>query len=44
MLDDDTKTLAQVGFENETEVSFFSRDAYDVFKANPEVRWDDEGP
>ncbi|TDL25062.1 cytoplasmic protein [Rickenella mellea] len=39
-LDDDTKLLATVGLDNESEVSFFNRDAYDKFKANPETRWD----
>ncbi|KAF9475313.1 cytoplasmic protein [Pholiota conissans] len=40
MLDDDSKTLAQVGCENETELSFFSRKDYDEFKLNPETSWD----
>jgi hypothetical protein len=40
ILEDDDKILADVGLENETEVSFFSRKAYKGFKLNPEVRWD----
>ncbi|KAF5330631.1 hypothetical protein D9619_005717 [Psilocybe cf. subviscida] len=40
ILDDDSKTLTEVGFENETEVSFFSRQDYDDFKLNPETSWD----
>jgi len=40
ILEDDNKILADVGLENETEVSFFSRKAYDDFKLSPEVRWD----
>ncbi|KIJ69542.1 hypothetical protein HYDPIDRAFT_172910 [Hydnomerulius pinastri MD-312] len=40
ILDDDGKTLADVGFENETEISFFGREAYEKFKLNPEIRWD----
>ncbi|KAH7889815.1 hypothetical protein F5I97DRAFT_1847553 [Phlebopus sp. FC_14] len=40
ILDDDSRLLADVGFENETEVSFFSRGAYEKFKVNPEIRWD----
>jgi len=40
ILDDDSKILTYAGFENETEVSFFSREAYEKFKLNPEIRWD----
>ncbi|KAK7472581.1 hypothetical protein VKT23_000694 [Stygiomarasmius scandens] len=40
ILDDDSKTLADVGFENETEVSFFNRELYEAFKQNPETSWD----
>ncbi|TRM56640.1 hypothetical protein BD626DRAFT_245197 [Schizophyllum amplum] len=40
ILSDDSKILADLGFENETEVSFFSRELYEQFKANPETRWD----
>ncbi|KAJ3511145.1 hypothetical protein NLJ89_g4267 [Agrocybe chaxingu] len=40
ILDDDSKTLAQVDFENETEVSFFNRQDYEEFKLNPETSWD----
>jgi len=41
ILDDDSKYLAQLGFENETEVSLFNRELYNKFKLNPETRWDD---
>ncbi|KAJ3974167.1 cytoplasmic protein [Lentinula raphanica] len=37
ILTDDSKTLAEAGFENETEVSFFNRNLYEQFKENPEV-------
>ncbi|KDQ59401.1 hypothetical protein JAAARDRAFT_205458 [Jaapia argillacea MUCL 33604] len=37
ILGDDTKTLADYGFENETEVSFFNGELYEAFKANPQV-------
>ncbi|KAL7420317.1 hypothetical protein Q5752_005286 [Cryptotrichosporon argae] len=40
ILDDDARTLVEVGCENETELSFFNRAAYDEFKANPEIKWD----
>jgi len=39
ILDDDSLKLASLGFENETEVSFFNRELYDAFKANPETKW-----
>jgi len=39
ILDDDSKLLVDVGFENETEVSLFNRELYEAFKANPETRW-----
>ncbi|KAL4074536.1 hypothetical protein V8B97DRAFT_2005481 [Scleroderma yunnanense] len=37
ILNDNNKTLAEVGFENETEVSFFNGEAYEKYKLNPEV-------
>ncbi|TFK42860.1 hypothetical protein BDQ12DRAFT_676900 [Crucibulum laeve] len=40
ILDDDTKLLADLGFENETEVSYFNRDAYEQFKLDPQTSWD----
>ncbi|KAL5511487.1 hypothetical protein ACEPAH_4704 [Sanghuangporus vaninii] len=43
ILDDDNKTLSQVGLENETEVSLFNHQAYETFKAHPETRWDEVG-
>ncbi|PAV23474.1 cytoplasmic [Pyrrhoderma noxium] len=40
ILDDGSKTLTELGFENETEISFFNRKLYEEFKSNPETRWD----
>jgi len=40
ILQDDDRTLASFGFENETEVSFFDRELYDAFKKNPTTNWD----
>ncbi|KAF8321810.1 hypothetical protein DL93DRAFT_2210210 [Clavulina sp. PMI_390] len=40
ILDDEAATLASLGFENETEVSFFNRELYEAFKINPETKWD----
>ncbi|KAI9431216.1 hypothetical protein BJY52DRAFT_1208011 [Lactarius psammicola] len=37
---DESKTLAESGFENETEVSFFNRDMYEAFKLDPQTRWE----
>ncbi|KAF8163027.1 hypothetical protein B0H34DRAFT_650806 [Crassisporium funariophilum] len=39
ILDDDCKPLVALGFENETEVSYFNRQDYEEFKINPEVCW-----
>ncbi|KAI0086658.1 hypothetical protein BDY19DRAFT_959653 [Irpex rosettiformis] len=39
ILDDDSKLLADVGFENETEVSFFNRELFEAFKKHPETKW-----
>jgi len=39
ILDDDSKLLVDVGFENEIEVSFFNGELYEAFKANPQTRW-----
>ncbi|KAF8061038.1 hypothetical protein FPV67DRAFT_1509006 [Lyophyllum atratum] len=36
----DDKTLADLAFENETEVSFFNRELYEQFKLNPTTSWD----
>lgn len=38
-LQDDTKVLADYGIENETEVSVFRRDDYEMYKANPVDKW-----
>jgi len=40
ILSDDSKILADLGFENETEASFFSRALYDQFISNPETKWE----
>jgi len=40
ILDDDSAILSSLGFENETEVSFFNRELYEAFKRNPETKWD----
>ncbi|ORX34987.1 cytoplasm protein [Kockovaella imperatae] len=40
ILDDPSKTLAEIGAENETELSMFNRAAYEAFKANPEIKWE----
>jgi len=40
ILEEGEKTLAALGFENETEVSLFSKKDYDEFKASPETKWD----
>ncbi|KZT66713.1 hypothetical protein DAEQUDRAFT_729989 [Daedalea quercina L-15889] len=40
ILSDDSKTLADCDFENETEVSFFNRKMYEKFRANPETKWE----
>ncbi|KDQ12272.1 hypothetical protein BOTBODRAFT_419529 [Botryobasidium botryosum FD-172 SS1] len=39
IMNDDEQTLASLGLENESEVSFFNREAYEQFKRNPEVKW-----
>lgn len=36
-------TLAQIGIENETELSFFNNQAYEQFIANPNTKWDATG-
>ncbi|KDN51740.1 hypothetical protein RSAG8_00288, partial [Rhizoctonia solani AG-8 WAC10335] len=38
ILEDDSAILASLGFENETEVSFFNRELYEAFKKDPTVR------
>ncbi|KAH7103795.1 hypothetical protein BKA62DRAFT_768187 [Auriculariales sp. MPI-PUGE-AT-0066] len=37
---DDSATLASLGLENESELSFFNRALYEEFKQNPETKWD----
>jgi len=40
ILNDESAILASLGFENETEVSFFNRELYEAFKMNPLTKWD----
>ncbi|KAF9036786.1 hypothetical protein BJ165DRAFT_1505953 [Panaeolus papilionaceus] len=40
ILSNDDQILAELGFANETEVSFFNKGDYENFKANPEIAWD----
>jgi len=40
ILADDSKTLVELGFENETEVSFFNLRDYDAFKLDPQTSWE----
>jgi len=40
IFDDDGQILAHLGFENETEVSFFNRESYEHFRYNPKTTWD----
>ncbi|CDU25452.1 uncharacterized protein SPSC_05345 [Sporisorium scitamineum] len=39
----DNTTLAEIGVENETELSFFNKQAYEAFLANPNTKWDATG-
>ncbi|QRW27423.1 altered inheritance of mitochondria protein 29 [Rhizoctonia solani] len=39
ILNDDSAILASLGFENETEVSFFNRELYEAFKKDPTTKW-----
>ncbi|CAD6906266.1 unnamed protein product [Tilletia controversa] len=41
--DDESKTLAELGIENETELSLFNREDYEHFLTDPQVRWDGDG-
>ncbi|WVQ74048.1 hypothetical protein IAR50_003630 [Cryptococcus sp. DSM 104548] len=40
ILSDLEKTLEDIGAQNETELSLFNREAYEKFKADPEIKWD----
>jgi hypothetical protein len=40
ILDDEDKLLVDLGFKNETEVSFFNREAYEKFKIDPKINWE----
>ncbi|KAI9336429.1 hypothetical protein DFJ73DRAFT_850499 [Zopfochytrium polystomum] len=37
---DDSKTLAELGVEHETEISYFNRAEYDAYKAHPDTKWE----
>lgn len=39
ILDDDSKTLQELGLENEAELSLFNRPDYESFLRNPETKW-----
>eukprot|EP00842_Homolaphlyctis_polyrhiza_P004087 jgi/Hompol1/467/HPOL_001747-RA len=36
---EDDKLLKDYDAENETEISFFNREAYEAYKAHPETKW-----
>ncbi|KAJ7349433.1 hypothetical protein B0H14DRAFT_3055258 [Mycena olivaceomarginata] len=40
ILGDESQLLSDLGFENETEVSFFNQELYTQFKVNPQTSWD----
>jgi len=40
ILEDDNQRLADLGFENEMEVSLFNRELYTQFQANPQTSWE----
>ncbi|KIK08124.1 hypothetical protein K443DRAFT_128495 [Laccaria amethystina LaAM-08-1] len=40
ILNNNDAILADLGFENETEISFFNSQDYEDFKLNPETSWD----
>ncbi|KAF8731242.1 hypothetical protein AX14_005015 [Amanita brunnescens Koide BX004] len=42
ILNNENDVLAVVGFENETEVSFFNKIQYDVYKKDPLTKWDSQ--
>ncbi|KAJ8456577.1 hypothetical protein ONZ51_g12040 [Trametes cubensis] len=44
IFEDDSKTLAEMGLENESEVSFFNRQLYEDFKQHPDTRAADAQP
>jgi hypothetical protein len=39
MLDDDNTVLQELSIENEAELSFFKREDYEAFKADPTEKW-----
>lgn len=39
ILSDPDVLLSNVGIQNETELSYFNRAAYEAYKANPQTRW-----
>jgi len=40
ILNNENESLGVVGFENETEVSFFNKIQYDAYKKDPRTKWD----
>ncbi|KAI0668558.1 hypothetical protein C8Q78DRAFT_1047802 [Trametes maxima] len=40
IFEDESKTLADMGLENESEVSFFNRQSYEEFKKHPDIKWE----
>jgi len=42
ILKEESGILADLGFENETEVSLFNMASYEKFKQNPQTKWDFE--
>ncbi|KAF9433742.1 hypothetical protein BGZ76_009036 [Entomortierella beljakovae] len=39
ILNNDDDILASHGIENETEISIFNKELYDIFKQNPDIKW-----
>ncbi|KAI0648216.1 hypothetical protein C8Q79DRAFT_999637 [Trametes meyenii] len=40
IFEDESKALADMGLENESEVSFFNRQSYEEFKEHPDIKWE----
>ncbi|KAI0806995.1 hypothetical protein C8Q74DRAFT_1225342 [Fomes fomentarius] len=40
IFEDESQTLADLTLENESEVSFFNREAYEEFKKHPDTKWE----
>jgi len=39
IINNDNKTLAEIGLEHEDEISFFNRSDYEKYKVHPDVKW-----